>query len=129
MSTFHLLIDTFAEGVDFVRLLVRLGSAELSEQVAKAGRGSALGAAAALGFLVAIVFLLLGAVELIIALGLPAYVAFFLTGGAVAILSLILGLVARASFKDVTLRPELMLEQIRGFVAAVATERHPDELR
>jgi hypothetical protein len=129
MSTFHLLIDTFAEGADFARLLVKLGRAELSEQIAKAGRGSALGATAALGFLVAVVFLLLGAVELIIAFGLPAYVAFFLTGGALALLSSILALVARASFKGVTLRPELMLEQIRGFAAAVTTERRPDELR
>jgi hypothetical protein len=40
-----------------------------------------------------------------------------------------LALVARASFKGVTLRPELMLEQIRGFAAAVTTERQPDELR
>lgn len=110
MSTFHLLIETFAEGADFARRLVKLGSAELSGQIAKAGRGSALGAAAALGFLVAIVFLLLGVVEMISALGLPAYAAFFITGWTLALLSSIVGLVARASLKGFTLRPELVLE-------------------
>jgi Putative Actinobacterial Holin-X, holin superfamily III len=129
MSTFQLLIDTLAEGVDLSRLLIKIARIELRDQFTKAGRGSALGAAAALGLLIAILFLLLGVVELIIACGLAAYLAFFITGGALALLSLLLGFAARASFKGVTLRPELMFDQIRRLSAATTNQRHTDELR
>jgi hypothetical protein len=129
MSTFQLLIDTLAEGSDFARMLMKLGRAEMQEQAAKAGRGSALAAAALLGLLLAGLFILLGIVELIIALGVSAYLAFFITGGALALISLIVGLIARASFKEVTLRPELMLNQIRQLSATELGQRHADDPR
>lgn len=129
MPTFQLLTATIVEGVDFVRLLAKLARAELHEQIAKAGRGASLGVMAAGGFVLALVFLLLGIVELIVAWGLAVYAAFFLTGGALALLSIVFGLAARANFKSVTLRPELTLEQIRRFSAASPSERLPDEPR
>jgi Putative Actinobacterial Holin-X, holin superfamily III len=129
MSTFRLLIDTLSEGSGLARMLMKLGRAELQEQAAKAGRGSALAAAAVLGLLVAALFILLGIVEAIIALGVAAYLAFFITGGALLLISLLVGLIARASFKEVTLRPELMLNQIRQLSATELGQRHADDSR
>jgi hypothetical protein len=129
MSTFQLLIDTLAEGSDFARLLMKLGRAELQEQAAKAGRGSALAAIAVLGILIAALFILIGVVELLIAQGIAAYLAFFITGGVLVLISLLIGLIARASFKEVTLRPELMLNQIRQFSAMELGQKHADDSR
>jgi Putative Actinobacterial Holin-X, holin superfamily III len=126
MSTFQLLKDTFAEGVEFAVLLGRLARVEARQQIAKARRGSALGVAAAVGLLFAVLFLLLGLVELIIAYGVATYLAFFIVGGALALVSLLLGLVARATLKGVTLRPELALDQIRRLSAA-ESRGHEDE--
>ena len=129
MSTFQMIIGTLAEGADFLGLLVKLGRAELLEQVAKAGRGSALCAISALGLLFAVALLLMGVVELIIAYGVAAYVACFATGGALAFISVAMGLAGRAYFRALTLRPELMLDQIRRLSTEAATERHLDEQR
>lgn len=123
MPTYRLLTETFAESVDFARLLAKLARAEFAGQAGKAGRGSAFGMAALFALCVAVVFLLLGAVEWLIALGYAAHLAFFLVGGGVLVIGLLLGLAARASFKDVTLRPTRTLEQIRRFSAATHQDR------
>jgi Putative Actinobacterial Holin-X, holin superfamily III len=126
MSTFQLLKETFAEGVDFAILLARLARVEARQQIAKASRGSALGLAAVVGLVFAVLFLLLGVVELIIAYGVATYLAFLIVGGALALVSLLLGLLARATLKGVTLRPDLALDQIRRLSAAEG-RGHQDE--
>jgi hypothetical protein len=123
MSTYRSLADTWGESIDFARLLARLARAELAGQAGKAGRGSAFGVAAVLALFVAIVFLLLGAVEWLIANGFAAHLAFFLVGGGVLAIGLLMGVAAYLSIKDVTLRPTRTLEQIRRFSAATSQGR------
>jgi hypothetical protein len=125
MSTYRLLTDTFGESLDFAHLLLKLARAELIGQAGKAGRGSAFGVAAILAVFVAVVFILLGVVELLVAGGLTPYLAFFLTGGVILAIGLLLGFAARASFKRVTLLPDRAIEQIRRF-SATGREGPPD---
>lgn len=119
MSTYQLLTDTFAESIGFTRILLKLARAELIGQFSKAGRGSAFGLAAVMAVSIGVVFLLLGAVALMIAYGLAAYLAFFVMGGGLLMIGLLLGLASRSCFKGITLQPDRTLDQMRRFSVAV----------
>ncbi len=116
-STYRVLINTIFEGQDFIKIIVKLARAELREQIAKMARGSAFGLAAVLLLLLALIFLLLGVVEGIIAYGLPSYAAFFIVGGGLIVLSLLLSLGALLNFKNLHLRPDRALDQIHQLSA------------
>jgi hypothetical protein len=125
-STYRLLTDTISEGRDFIRLIGKLGQAEFQEKFAKIGRGAVLGVASSVMLVFALVFLLLGLAEFIIEKGFPPYLAFLSVGGGLVLMSLILGLAAGLSLRNVNLRPERTIEQIRRLSAA-ANEENPHD--
>jgi uncharacterized membrane protein YqjE len=116
-STYRVLIDTIFEGRDFIRIIVKLARAELQEQASKVVRGSTFGLAAVFLLLLALIFLLLGVAEVIIAYGWPSYVAFFIVGGSLIVLSIFLSLGALLCFKNFHLSPDRALDKIHKLSA------------
>ncbi len=125
-STYRLLTDTITEGRDFIRLIGKLGQAELQEKAASIGRGAIFGVAASVLLVFALIFLLLGLAEFIVTKGIEPYLAFLIVGGGLVLLSLILTLAASLSLRNVNLRPERTIEQIRR-LSALAHEEAPHE--
>jgi Cu/Ag efflux pump CusA len=125
MSTLGLLRLAFAEGLNFIKDLLELASAELKGQLSKLAMGLAFSVAAGFMVLLAIPFLLMGGIELLIANGFSDFVAFFIGGGVLLLIALIFGVVGVLNLKGLNFTPKRTLNQIKRISAEAEAKTRP----
>lgn len=95
-SIVDVLRSTIANAQDLVRSEIALARVELHEEARRVGKGAAALSAAAIGGIIAVVFLLTAAAWAFPAtLGWPAWSGFAIVGGVLLIIAAILGMVGR----------------------------------
>jgi len=126
MSTFRLLLLTLAESRALLQDLMRLAKAEIAAQFSKLSRGLILGLGAIMLILLAIPFLLIGLIELLISYGLARYAAFFIGGGILVGIALILIILAAVSLKGLNFVPSRTIEQVKRIKTDALGQKEPE---
>jgi len=126
MSTFRLLLLTLAESRALLADLFRLAKAEIGAQFSKLSRGLILGLGAVMLILLAIPFLLVGLIELLIVYGFARYAAFFIGGGILVFMALILTILTAVALKGLNFVPSRTIEQVKRIKSDALGQNKPE---